>query len=245
MDKIFLRNIRFAELDIVTKLLSPDCNILEIGAGAGWQARELESRGFKVTAVDVNQSSAENYNYRNERVFEIIQYDGHHLPFENGCFDAVFSSNVLEHIPHVELFQSEIMRVLKKDGVAIHILPTSIWRFWTGITFYFVRVINRIQHSDRKTDRTNIKITNKRPSLRSFFPPRHGETGTLVSELYLFSYMRWSRLFRRSGWKIKSYNDNHLFYTGEQLFGRILSITLRRKIAVLLGSACHIFVLKK
>jgi len=49
--------------------------------------------------------------------------DMHDMPFENGAFDFVFASNVLEHAlaPYAALMQ--IRRVLKDGGVANLVLP--------------------------------------------------------------------------------------------------------------------------
>lgn len=36
------------------------------------------------------------------------------------------------------------------------------------------------------------------------YPPRHGETGTALSELYYFNRLYWSKIFKQAGWRIKS-----------------------------------------
>ena len=45
--------------------------------------------------------------------------------FDDGLFDIVFSSNIMEHVQHVEEFQQEIKWALKWGGVAVHILPSG------------------------------------------------------------------------------------------------------------------------
>ena len=94
--------------------------LLEIGAGTGWQALALVKRGYEVSAVDLPASK-----YAGDRVFPVIDYDGHTLPFKDGAFGMVYSSNLLEHIPHLEAFQQEIHRVLRPDGCVVHVLPSS------------------------------------------------------------------------------------------------------------------------
>ena len=49
--------------------------------------------------------------------------DGHDLPFVDGVFDAVVTTAVLEHVLYPERVASEIMRVLKKDGLFYSELP--------------------------------------------------------------------------------------------------------------------------
>jgi SAM-dependent methyltransferase len=123
-----LEATRRHELDIVLNLLPDSGRVLEIGAGAGWQAKYLANRGYIVSAIDLPSS-----NYLENRIWPVIDYDGSKIPFDGNTFDVIFSSNVLEHIPNVYAFQEEIHRVLKQDGRVVHVLPSSGWRFWTNI----------------------------------------------------------------------------------------------------------------
>lgn len=124
-----LRAVREHELETVAALLPEQGRVLEIGAGTGWQAQALASRGLETWAVDVRSSS-----YRQDRVFPVIEYDGRTLPFAGASFDVVYSSHTLEHIAHLHALQKEIHRVLKPSGRAIHVLPSGSWRFWTNLT---------------------------------------------------------------------------------------------------------------
>jgi len=45
-------------------------------------------------------------------------------PFDAEHFDAVISNQVVEHVIDLELFFAECARVLKDDGLAIHVFPT-------------------------------------------------------------------------------------------------------------------------
>ena len=49
--------------------------------------------------------------------------DGHDLPFVDGCFDAVVTTAVLEHVMYPERVATEISRVLKIDGLLYSELP--------------------------------------------------------------------------------------------------------------------------
>ncbi|MCM3906293.1 MAG: methyltransferase domain-containing protein [Pyrinomonadaceae bacterium] len=129
-----LEAIRRHELDVVLLLLPDSGRVLEIGAGAGWQAKYLANRGYIVSAIDLPTST-----YLENRIWPVINYDGSKIPFDDNTFDVIFSSNVLEHIPNVYAFQEEIHRVLKQDGRVIHVLPSSGWRFWTNITHLIKR----------------------------------------------------------------------------------------------------------
>lgn len=209
-----LENIRKAELNIVINDLHDKDQILEIGAGAGWQSEILQKNGYDVSAIDL-----ENTNYKNEQKFNVISYDGYKIPFKDNSFDVVFSSNVLEHIPHIIEFQKEIKRVLKNDGVCIHLLPTANWVFWTNLTVML----------------KNFKFSSV-----------HGEiAGSILTELHYFSKSYWNKLFLSTGWEIKKYKTNEIFYTGSSFMDNRLSIQKRKKLSKYLGASCHYYMLTK
>jgi ubiquinone/menaquinone biosynthesis C-methylase UbiE len=105
--------------------LDQDINILDIGAGSGRISRFLNSRFDSVIALDiVVASSLEDAG--NECEFPIVEGTLPHLPFENGYFDLVVCSEVIEHIPNqrnqLEAI-SEIQRVTATEGYMILSTP--------------------------------------------------------------------------------------------------------------------------
>jgi SAM-dependent methyltransferase len=228
-----LERIREYELGVVLPLLPRGAKVLEVGAGAGWQARALARLGYEVEAVD-----AEGGGYEEERVWPVKVYDGRALPFADESFDVVFSSNVLEHIPHVEEFQRELQRVLKKGGVAVHLLPSAGWRFWTNVAFY-ARLPKEVWDSH---DTMRGRLYNLR---RGLMPPRHGERGNSLTELYTFSLRAWLKLFEAAGWTVERTGVNRLFYTGYDIFDSALPLRARRLMSYALGSACNVVCLRR
>ena len=97
-----LNTLRKAELEKIATFFHAPAHILEIGAGTGEQALELEKRGFEITAIEITDS-----NYRHNRLFPIIEYDGRHIPLPNASVDIVFSSNVLEHVSDLRLMHRD------------------------------------------------------------------------------------------------------------------------------------------
>ncbi|MBV9558646.1 MAG: class I SAM-dependent methyltransferase, partial [Pseudolabrys sp.] len=116
-------------MDEIIGYFSPGAHILEVGAGTGQQALYISQHGFKVDAIDVPNS-----NYSEARQFPITDYDGKRIPFPDGTFDIVFSSNVMEHVSDLSAMNAEIKRVLKPGGYCIHVMPTHRWRFWTFLS---------------------------------------------------------------------------------------------------------------
>jgi SAM-dependent methyltransferase len=208
-----LESIRRYELDFARHALPRSGALLEIGAGTGWQAQTLQALGFEVDAIDLSSS-----NYKEHRAFPVVDYDGHRIPFGDNTFDVVFSSNVLEHIPHVEAFQKEIHRVLKPGGVAAHILPSSSWRFWTNITHF----------------------------LKSWkIPDAHGEkAANALTEIWLFRKNWWRRLYENNGWEVVTVMPCPIVYTGRSLMGARINIRTRRRMSRILGGSTNLFVLR-
>ena len=208
-----LHRIRLHELEVALPLLPVGCAVLEIGAGTGWQAKQLSKLGYLVQAIDIKSS-----NYRDQQVWRVKTYDGKTIPFNDNSFDVVFSSNSLEHIPHIEAFQAEIHRVLRPNGIAVHILPSATWRFWTCLT---------------------EAIKNWR------LPLRHGEHApNAISEISYFHRSWWRHLFERTGWVVIHCESNGLFYTGCSIADDRLSISKRATLSRFFGGSCNIFALQ-
>lgn len=249
-----LKNIREYELERIMDLVAPRDQLLEIGAGAGWQARIFAGRGVRVEAIDV-----ENTIYESKGIWPVIKYDGVNIPFPDNHFDVIFSSNVLEHILYVEEFQNEIKRVLRPDGIVIHMLPTASWRLWTSITHYIyilkamiieakIRLkLNRYQNSKPQTlfPRTIKKYHPLELFFKVVWPACHGEHGNSITEIFFFSRFRWISLFKRTGWQLKKCYPTRLFYTGYSVLNSFLSFEIRHLLSFILGSSCLIYVLKR
>jgi len=163
---------------------------------------------------------------------------------------------VLEHIPHVRAFQAELHRVLKPDGIAVHLLPTASWRLWTLASHYpwLVKAGGKIMRarlgSGQSEDAQVVTRAAERRSAaqlvsRVLLSQRHGEVGNAFSEVWYFSRHRWTPLFEETGWRVVSHGTNGLFYAGYSVLGRQLSLAARRRLSRLLGASCHLYVLEK
>ncbi|MEN9612901.1 MAG: hypothetical protein RLZZ628_3715 [Bacteroidota bacterium] len=94
-------------------------NILDVGCGqkpyknlfkySSYIGIEVEQAGHDHTKEDVD-----------------FFYDGKHIPFEAGRFDAAITSQVLEHVFTPDLFLTEIHRVLKPNGTLLLTVP-FVW----------------------------------------------------------------------------------------------------------------------
>lgn len=83
--------------------------LLDVGAGeAPW--RELLPAGVEYVGVDVDMSG--DFGMRHQS--GIIYYDGKKLPFDDGSFDHVLCTEVLEHVPDPAAFLLDLNRVLRQ-----------------------------------------------------------------------------------------------------------------------------------
>lgn len=243
-----LVDLRQTEFDTVQKFFLPGMRILEIGGGTGYQASLIARLGGAVDSIDVAPpSSTETY-------FPVRMYDGRTLPFDDACFDVVFSSNVLEHIPDLQKTLSEIHRVMKPSGLAIHILPTPAWRIWTSFSHY-IYIARRLggMVSDRRKMATSGQVgtLSTAPSRgwcsvikRLLMDGPHGEYPSAISELWYFSRRRWLNLFYENSFELVEDRPSRVFYTGYGVFPSI-SINRRRALSRVIGSATRVFVLRK
>jgi SAM-dependent methyltransferase len=103
--------------------LSSDSFALEVGCGSGGYALHLAKRvGCRLVGLDINELGVRNANQlalarglASEARFE--QCDASkNLPFDDNTFDAVFSNDVLCHLPGRPEVLGEMFRILKPGG---------------------------------------------------------------------------------------------------------------------------------
>ncbi len=117
----FDTNIRYCE-DVVRVIRRrPGQLVADIGGGRSLRyAAYLERGEAHVIAVDVSgEELALNTDVAETRLADA----GSRLPFADGELDVLTSSSVIEHVRDVGGFLDESARVLKPDGVMVHILP--------------------------------------------------------------------------------------------------------------------------
>ncbi len=249
-----LEEIRSAELDIATRFLPPGGRILELGGGSGYQAYLLSRRGFEVVSLDIPSRPPAARQYH-----PVETYDGVHIPYPDASFDAVFSSNVLEHVGPLPDLLRESSRVLRPGGISVHLMPTPTWRLWTSVTHYVVlprrlaRFLRRRltasqeTNSDRTVPRGQVARKPATTHIRArglLLPGPHGRTdSSAVAELIQFRAGNWERALNQAGLEVTDSMPNRLFYTGHRVLAR-LPVSSRRRLSRLFGSSCRIYVTK-
>jgi ubiquinone/menaquinone biosynthesis C-methylase UbiE len=97
---------------------------LDLGCGAGDFTAALAHAGAHTIGVDVAEAALERARARHPELdFRLVPIDGA-LPFEDGSFDLVWSSEVIEHVADTGQWLSEVRRVLAPGGRLLVTTPS-------------------------------------------------------------------------------------------------------------------------
>src|SRR5947208_2388059 len=97
---------------------------LDLGCGDGLFTEELAQTGAAATGADVAQAALDRARARHPRLdFRLAQIDGP-LPFDDGSFDVVWASEVIEHVADTAQWLSEVRRVLVPHGRLLLTTPS-------------------------------------------------------------------------------------------------------------------------
>ncbi|PYF99751.1 Methylase involved in ubiquinone/menaquinone biosynthesis [Thioalkalivibrio sp. ALE21] len=119
--------------------------ILDVGCGKGRLIAAMQSSlqklfpdlDFEIHGLEVTEHCGAREGYFDEVVEDLSQQypglpwreqfhlcsDGESWPFEDGYFDAIVFSQVIEHVRDHELFFAQHARVLSENGVGVHQFP--------------------------------------------------------------------------------------------------------------------------
>lgn len=152
----FLQSPYICYQEYLSKILTKDLKILEIGSGMGENTGILIDSGADVTVTDISFDSLvffkKAYN-KNDNIRTVVA-DMEKLPFESKTFDLVCSAGSLSYGDH-KLVRDEINRVLKPNGFFVCI---------DSLNHNYIYKINRFIHYLRG-NRTK-SVIRRMPSLR-------------------------------------------------------------------------------
>lgn len=102
-------------------------DILDVGCGTGYGSNLLAETAKSVTAVDLSATGiaiARDTYHKPNLTYKVM--DASDLSsFKDKTFDLVYSSQCIEHVVEYERFMSEVVRVLKDDGIFIVTTPNA------------------------------------------------------------------------------------------------------------------------
>src|SRR5262249_7730275 len=103
--------------DYLSLVSRTDIDVLDFGCGWGGETLWLAQRVRSATGGDVEASSVEEasraLSASGVRNCRFVHSPNGQLPFADGSFDAVFSTNTMEHVMDLKRAFAEILRVLK------------------------------------------------------------------------------------------------------------------------------------
>jgi SAM-dependent methyltransferase len=103
----------------------PDgARILDLGCGEGDSVRALRAAGYDAHGCDIGLRDTPGAKELIGAGFvKEIPMNPYRLPYDDGEFDVILSSEVLEHVMNYEDFIAESHRVQKEGGISLHIFP--------------------------------------------------------------------------------------------------------------------------
>ena len=97
-------------------------------------------------------------------------------------------------------------------------MPSPSWRFWTSLT----------------------------DILRNWHSRTHGvHSKNILNEFFFFSIKSWTHNLKHNDFKLELILPNNIFYTGNYIMGKRLTIKVRKYLSRFLGSSCNIYILRK
>jgi SAM-dependent methyltransferase len=106
------KQIAFSFIPIATELVN---EALDIGCRDGYWSKQLQSKNYRVTSVDIEP------RYENASQLDADKP----LPYDDGKFDIVWCSEVIEHLKDPALAIQEMQRVTKTGGRILLTTPNS------------------------------------------------------------------------------------------------------------------------
>ena len=96
--------------------LRPGDRLLDLGCGDGTFAGIAAEAGAQALGVDVAEAALARARRRHPALELRLAPAGGPLPVEDGAFDVVWASEVLEHVPDTARWLSEARRALRPGG---------------------------------------------------------------------------------------------------------------------------------
>lgn len=102
-------------------------NVLDLGCGDGALSYLLYKKGYNVTGIDTSELGIMfARNEHADRQTDCKFLCKHSSELADNTFDAIVSSDVIEHVENVNQFIGEIKRILVPGGIAVLSTPIRV-----------------------------------------------------------------------------------------------------------------------
>jgi 2-polyprenyl-6-hydroxyphenyl methylase/3-demethylubiquinone-9 3-methyltransferase len=110
-------------LEMLSKQTSPGSRVLDLGCGTGRFTALMTEAGYRVTAADVSAEAISVARTNAPDCETLLLQPDEQMPLPSGTFDAVWASEVIEHLVDVGQFAKDVFRVLRPGGSWILTTP--------------------------------------------------------------------------------------------------------------------------
>jgi ubiquinone/menaquinone biosynthesis C-methylase UbiE len=240
----YTRNI---EIDFLLEYLKPGQKILEIGSGDGYVAHYLSSKHqLNVTASDIEPRLPQYTDVLNTKDIK---------SFQNNYYDVIISIHVLEHVNDIDSLLKDNMKYLKKDGVMLHIMPSTINMFVTSLVqpLAYIRSIYLILNGYHLSRFTPFQKKNIFRFLKFCFKTLNpynivwGSGHGIHNRWNCFRYWNlksWVSIFHRNKLVVEKTFSSPFLYSMHKIFP-FIGTSIRRKMARIGFSSSSLFILRK
>lgn len=123
--------------------------VLDIGCGHDLLMDYFRNRGAKITGIDL---CPEVVNEMKKDGFNVIEADCCNLPMKDNTFDITFSIGVVEHFEKTKEAIKEHIRVTKKGGRVVVIIPNLISPFCFCASAFHLVTGSLLKYGKRTVD---------------------------------------------------------------------------------------------
>ncbi|MCW3075278.1 MAG: pseudaminic acid biosynthesis-associated methylase [Flaviaesturariibacter sp.] len=122
-DEPYYRYKRKQFLKVLDGLNFKNKTVLEIGSGPGGNLHYIHAKGCrKITGVDISGSMISlAKNFLAGKDIDLFKINGSKLPFDDGAFNIVFTSTVLQHITDENVLNSLIAEIGRVSNSEIYL----------------------------------------------------------------------------------------------------------------------------
>lgn len=101
-------------------------SVLDIASGTGYGSNLIADSASQVYGIDISKEAVDyaTLHYKKDNI-SFLQGDCRAIPLSDHCVDIAVSFETIEHTIYQEEFFSEIVRVLKPDGVLVMSSPNK------------------------------------------------------------------------------------------------------------------------
>jgi SAM-dependent methyltransferase len=141
---------RRAKLIIKNLDLKGDEKVLDAGCGDGFYLKllislypNLDLYGIDIDGKALKIAESNLEDFLNDKKIKIFERSIDNTEFKDSFFDAVFATEVLEHVPNDLEAVSEVKRILKKDGKFVFTVPNFNFPFmWDPLNYILQKFFN-------------------------------------------------------------------------------------------------------